>query len=1456
MKRAKRGQVKVTCARWLSVFLALMLILGTHVTGIAAEVSDGTGTDAVVTEAVWAEDDVPAAAEIPSVPEENTEVPLETTEPDASAPAEPEEEPEAETEAPEEAEDEVPEEPAAEDVRYSASVNEIKVTATAKADAFDEEVRLVVAVLEADSEEYKDAEKALSEDGQKFDGMMAFDISFESTATGKKVEPKDGSIVAVNMTVNKTALSELDATEIDTDSMQVSHITGNSVETVADVADKTDGQVTVVTDDAEVKSVKAEFEVEGFSTFTLTWTNGENEEGATIYWGYMDGDTFVELEEGSTVTLDTTASTVSLKNSFEGYQYLDAVYCTSGQSLAEGVDIKATLYKTSTGWACDAITTGESEEPVVTRTDIADKSEIYVTYFQPESAPPSGADDSNVPSPTTTKTVTHNSDGTYTIRLEIEGATVTEDNSHYANVLVILDATRSMNGAKWTNAKAAMNTLIETLVEGDNSDNAGKIDFALVTFGRSATVVQNWTKNNTTFKSTCAGINMVTTSGTNWEAGMRGGLYGVLNNMPDDDPTYVIFLTDGDPNVYYSSGSATNYTNTGTTAGYSQNNNTSANRAADEARAIAAATKLYGIYCGDSGTNPSGESFNRLVNVITGNGQGGQKAIAANADTIENEFKLIAQTMLDEMGASGVAVDDGIPSLSSVSSNVAGEASGYTYYIKPAGATEFTEWADAPGATYSNDNGVTWDLSVVGTLPAGASYAIEFTVWPSQEAYDTIADLNNGVITMSQAELDAAGIDKKENPDGSYTYYLLTNTHLNTTYEFKGQKYSDKPDEVPTEEMILPTETIGVQKIWNNYLDQQNPPPGVALVLQKDGQDYLYGDNAVEVSSATGWKKDDIYISLGQIRKTANDYEVLETGHDYEIVEPENYEGDYRWELTSEVYHPMVINGTTTMLILDDEATGTDGTDYYLLGGHKYKVAPGGGNMLKAWNDRRSWLQIEKKVTGTGAPADALFEFTIEIEEAKQEDVWFSAFGPDGIIKDLETNATAEDGNTGYFYAASGASITVKLQVGWTLRFLNLNSGTTYTIDETGFPDGFAFVSAEGRTQVDTDAEQDDPETPSADGSTVTGTINVPNVEFYVDYTNKYEETEAEFTKAWEDADDQDGIRLTAAEFKDNISLLVNGTVSTDYDENLTITDNGDNTYTIKYTELPKYIDNTEVEYKLQETTVPDDYTVSPENAIVDNGGTITNSHTPKTTNISVTKLWVGDENYTSLRPESVTVVLLADGEDAGEDPLVLTADTSWSGSWEDLPVNKAGTEIEYTLDELEVENYTTTGVQLTKGDDGNYTAEITNTLTLEDLTVEKIVKGLFGDKEKKFSITVEALVGETSVISKTFSLAHGESDVLEDVPVGAMIKVSESDAGDYRKEFKFTPNDGTASSVTESTAFKFTGPGTITVTNTNNTIPDTGINLDTLPYVLILAAVAVIAVLVIVRRRRNHYDE
>ena len=1088
--------------------------------------------------------------------------------------------------------------------QFTEEIDGVVVDVYTEEGAFDEDVSLKVKPIAEGSKAYKQAEEALAENEQVYAGMLAFDIHFENS-DGKEVEPN--GVVSVKMTAKQEALEDVDLDAFDADSVQVTHIGKKATEVVADTeqGSEIDGTVDIEATEKSVAKIDAEFDVEEFSTFTLTWGSGQS---ATIHFGTSGADGFTEFADEQ-ITFDTTASTISIANTFEGYHYLDAVYCTNGQSIEEGIDIESVLQKNEDGsWSA---TKPKSESGSAESVDIENGSHIYVSYYQQGTPSPSGSGDDTVPSPTTEKSVTDNGDGTYTITLDVTGAKVTEDNSHYVNVLIVLDATRSMNGTKWTNAKAAMNTLIETLSEGENAANAGKIDYALVTFGRSATVHETsgavWTKDNAAFKSTCAGVNMVTTYGTNWEAGMRGALYGALSALPstDTDPTYVIFLTDGDPNVYYQSGAATNYTNDGTTNGYSQNNNTSANHSADEASTIAASTKLYGIYCGDSGTTPSGESYNRLVNVIEGQGQGGQDTIAANADTIESEFQAIAETALKDIGASEVAVDDGLPQLASVSSQVVeGDVGGYEYYKKDADETEFSVWSEAPGASYSEENGVTWDLSEVGTLEAETTYRIKFTVWPSQEAYDLIADLNNGLI-----DYDDLTDEQKAQIGGNKTdgYYMYTNTHLNTTYTVGDTEYSDSPEEVPQAAMPLPTETISVEKIWNNLLDQQNPPDdGIKLILEKDGEPYLSGKDAIEVSKETSWKQDGIYISVGQIKSTEDGYDILETGHDYAVVEPEDYEGNYRWELTSEVYHPMVIDGVTTMLIQDDAATGTDGEDYYTINGKKYKTAPAEGNMLKAWNDRRSWLQIEKKaIEGEGAPEDALFEFTITINDANEEDVWYSVYGPDGLVKDLETDGNAEEGNTGYYYQTSGTPIKVKIQKGWTLRFINLPSGTTYTVEETGFPDGFAFDTAEDRQVVDTEAEQDDPERPQIAGKTVSGTINVPNVEFYVDYTNKYAKTTKEITKTWvlgEGATEPD---ISPEEFKELVKLTAGETDVTDkYASTLTVTQDSSNKmkYTVKYENLPKYVNGEEVTYTITEDAI-EGYT-----AETDSNGNITNT--------------------------------------------------------------------------------------------------------------------------------------------------------------------------------------------------------------------------------------------------------
>lgn len=940
--------------------------------------------------------------------------------------------------------------------------------------------------MEANEVDDTKAVQSIIDDMKGVDGSVlnAVDITFYDG--NAEIQPQE--TVKVTMNVGK---------DVDFDNLTLVHIKAN-----ADELDKDGIKTEKVDFTANKEAGTITFAADHFSTYALAIGSGES----TIIWGYMDGNNFVEFKEDST-TMDTTASSLSLENSFDGYYYRDAVYCANGKTMDDGIDITPTLNKVNGNWTCNAITTDEqSGESTTVSTPIENGSKIYVVYYKPtpEQQKPSGTADESVPSPETTKTVTHNDDGTYKVRLDIAGTSVEEDHSHYVNVLVVLDATTSMSGAKWTNAKNAMDTLVSTLTTGENAGNANHIDFSLVTFGRAATVQTTdgavWTKDNAAFRSTCSGIRMVTTSGTNWESGMRGGLYGALDQLPasDNDPTYCIFLTDGDPNTWYDRNNCDdehggkNYDDTGTRPGYQGSSSTAATRAGDEAAKIAAKTKLYGIFCGTS-TDTQNDSYRRLNGIITGNG--GVKTIAADASTIESEFLTIAQTILDEMGANNVSVDDGVPSLSSISSNVQGEPSGYDYYISTDGGKTFNTWNDAPGATYSNDNGVTWDLQKTGTLKEGTVYRIEFNVWPSQEALDTIADLNNKKITMTDAELAAAGIGK--NSDGTYT--LLTNTHLNTTYTFKDVEYSD-PTGYTSDNMPLPTRTIKAHKVWQNELDGRTAAP-VQLIVTKDDKPYLANADTT-VSSETNWYTKDIHVSMGFMSITDNKVTIREPGHDYAIIEPENLA--YYWELHSDVYHPMVINGTPTMLILDETATTADNTNTFEINGKIYKKSENTDNVIEATNKRRSNLNITKTVTGTNPPADSYFTYKVNVKDADGENVWFSVFenpNADEPLKEgvVVTGATAEDGNTGYYYAPSQTDITIKIKAGWNIRFINLRTSTTYTVEETAMDPGFEFVNARATVEGDKDA------TPATvDDKKATGTIDKPNTKYIVTYTNKF----------------------------------------------------------------------------------------------------------------------------------------------------------------------------------------------------------------------------------------------------------------------------------------------------------------------------------------------------------------
>ena len=112
-------------------------------------------------------------------------------------------------------------------------------------------------------------------------------------------------------------------------------------------------------------------------------------------------------------------------------------------------------------------------------------------------------------------------------------------------------------------------------------------------------------------------------------------------------------------------------------------------------------------------------------------------------------------------------------------------------------------------------------------------------------------------------------------------------------------------------------------------------------------------------------------------------------------------------------------------------------------------------------------------------------------------------------------------------------------------------------------------------------------------------------------------------------------------------------------------------------TDLPKYADGQELVYTWTESGLPEGYelTGSTKDGTVT---TLTNTHTPAVTEATIYKTWNDSANAYGYRPSSLTVHLLADGEEI--QTVTLLGSNRWAPvTITGLPVNKNGKKIEYT---------------------------------------------------------------------------------------------------------------------------------------------------------------------------------
>ena len=887
-------------------------------------------------------------------------------------------------------------------------------------------------------------------------------------------------------------------------------------------------------------------------------------------------------------------------------------------------------------------------------------------------------------------------------------------------------------------AQSAINNLAGTLLSknGQDGNPDDLIQMALVTFANGSNTARTPTTSQTQFETAVNNTNA--NGGTNWEAGLR-----TANNIDfgDDDQTFVIFVSDGNPTFYINDSTG----NRGGTGYETEDNiNTSYNQAVPAAVALANKVTPNNFF-----TIGAYGNVDRMESLTTAAGAPGENYFSAENTAALQEALAAILEKIEMAGIAEVDISDGTTDQVSVGSSTANllnvDTSSFKYYraggTADAGGEKYDssqnnglgeEWADAPDATYENST-VDWDLSTVGVLENGVTYTVTFDCWPSQDTLDYLADIENGLYdTLPEAAKKY--IDK----DGN----LATNTTASLSYKDtrtgeNNESTYDNPDPVTSSAV----EQLAVAKEWQNAVDSQQTAP-ITLDVTRDGT-HKYD---LSLSSANQWKGS-VYVSIGIMRTGENnEMEILTPGHDFTFVEPEAV--GYRWELDIPTVHPMLIDGELTMLIKVDEEHQPGSAKTYTINGSQYYVGSTGEANLTATNYRRSQLVLTKAVEGEDAPADTKFPFTMTVNNSKAEEgeagnydsdyyVWFLIADEAGeTVKEqgyVTSGATAEmtgGAFTGYYYAESGAAISAQIPADYSIRFINLPKGSDYRFDEGTLPTGFKFKTADLTKGTDTSFVVGD--------KYARGTVVDWNSEYETTFTNEYVLTDVTVTKSWVDGSDQDGIR------PDNLTLTLNGLPRGETAPTPSITKSG-NTWTYKWEGVPKY-DTTgrELTYTVTEGTVPEGYEVSGSPAAA--GGTITNTHTPEVTEVEVTKSWVDGSDQDGIRPDNLTLTLngLPSGTTAPT-PQITKSGNTWTYKWTGLPKYADGEEIAYTVSENSVPSgYNVSGSPAAAG------GTITNTHTTATTEVEVTKSWVDGSDQDgirpdNLTLTLNGLPSETT---------------------------------------------------------------------------------------------------------------
>lgn len=774
------------------------------------------------------------------------------------------------------------------------------------------------------------------------------------------------------------------------------------------------------------------------------------------------------------------------------------------------------------------------------------------------------ATEPNVVAPAHSKTLTPNGDGSYQLTLSVTGKSESTTTTTKANVVIVLDTSGSMNeagaayqenttgnygidangeyiqlyklsgnryrriGDNETNiidayqhhgennyslytgtrykkisnsrldvAKNAVKTLSQTLLSGNTTTIPDLVELSLISFNNLAKVEINKTSIYSEIESAIGDLGAG--GGTNWEDALEKAN---AVNFGDSDTTYVIFVSDGNPTFRNTKDGDNNYgenTQHGIYpdfyygSGNSDNNGKNYKFALEQAKAIVSSNKEFytlGVF----------GNVSNMQSLTTASGAPASHYYAATDEAgISAAFSSIAQSITNTTSYTNIVITDQLTHLTSSAIN--GNLSNFKYTKN--GAT----WTEAPSATYSIENKtVNWNLGSQ-VLENGVTYSISFTIWPSQNSLDLVADLNNGLKNYS----DLSTSEKQQIMLNGNNYKLKTNTDYPTisftqqqsinggapTIIGSGSATFENPDPID-----LCSAKVDLRKIWEDGLDvAQRADFGDELKfdLLKDGAVYL---SDVTLSAANNWLENanvapGIMVSASSPAFDANNtvqyngssYTILESGHRYTLKEKST---NNHYETKINTYQPMAIDGVLKNTILENGAiTGiTDLAE------------------ISATNTLKGGLNIEKIVVDNNGNAieNVKDQFSAHVE-LKNPDGSPYAFEYRLFYGQNNPNFVAGSENRSNKIFGNGAA-DIALYAGDQIRFVNVATGTQFSVDENSTPFGYTKKDIRFESSYNSPSNYTTDDTISNNTGVIRG-----NTAHKAIITNQYHASELKITK-------------------------------------------------------------------------------------------------------------------------------------------------------------------------------------------------------------------------------------------------------------------------------------------------------------------------------------------------------